>query len=82
MKGNIETKADDSFLVSNIVIDELSIPYRLDCDRSGGGKVLYDREDLLCSLRAKDEKSLIMIFYVELNLHNGNWLINLYRQFN
>ena len=82
VKGNIdvlmvsETKIDNSFPVGNFVINGYSTPYRLDRDSSGGGIMLYVREDIPSNLLATDKKNHFESFYVELNLRNEKWLIN------
>ena len=71
-----KTKIDNSFPVSNFVIDGFSTPYRLDCDSNGGAVILYVREDIPSNLFATDEINHIESFYVELNLHIEKWLIS------
>ena len=41
-----ETKIDDSFPITNFLIDGFSQPYRIDRSSSGGGIMLYVREDI------------------------------------
>ena len=76
LKDDIDVLIDNSFPVSNFVIDGSSTPYRLDRDSSGGGIMLYVREDIPCNLLATDEKNHIESFYVKLNVRNEKWLIN------
>ena len=45
-----ETKIDDSFPIANFLIDGFSQPYRIDRNSSGGGIMLYVREDIPPSL--------------------------------
>ena len=40
-----ETKLDNSFPVSQFLIDGYSPPFRLDRDNNGGGIMLFVRED-------------------------------------
>ena len=67
-KGNIdvsmvsETKINKSFPVGNFVIDGFSKTYRLDRDSSGGGIMLYIREDIPSNLLATDEKITLKVF--------------------
>ena len=70
-----ETKIDDSFPIVNFLIDGFSQPYRIDGNFSGGGIMLYVREDIPSNL-LKVESLLIEGFYVELKLRSKNWLIN------
>ena len=70
-----ETKIDDSFPIANFLIDGLSQPYRIDRNSSGGGIMLYVREDIPSTL-LKVEPLPIEGLYVELRLRSKNWLIN------
>ena len=70
-----ETKIDDSFPIANFLIDGFSQPYRIDRNSSGGGIMLYVREDIPSNL-LKVESLPIEGFYVELKLRSENWLIN------
>ena len=82
MKGNIdvlmvsETKIDNSFPVGDFFIDGFSTPYRLDRDRTGGGIMLFVREDIPSNVLATYEKNHIENFYVELNLRKEKWLLS------
>ena len=70
-----ETKTDDTFPIDNFVIDSYGTRYRLDRNSNGGGILLYIREDIPSYLIAT-EKEPVKSFYVELNLHNENYLIS------
>ena len=70
-----ETKIDDSFPIVNFLIGGFSQPYRIDRNSSGGGIMLYVREDIPSNL-TKVESLPIEGFYVELKLRSENWLIN------
>ena len=70
-----ETKIDDSFPIANFLIDGFSQPYRIDRNSSGGGIMLYVREDIPSNL-LKVESLPIEGFYVELKLRSKNWLLN------
>ena len=70
-----ETKIDDSFPIVNFLIGGFSQPYRIDRNSSGGGIMLYVREDIPSNL-IKVESLPIEGFYVELKLRSENWLIN------
>ena len=45
-----ETKIDDSFPIANFLIDGFNQPYRIDRNSSGGGIMLYLREDIPSNL--------------------------------
>ena len=70
-----ETKINDSFPIANFLIDGFSQPYRIDRNSSGGGIMLYVKEDIPSNL-VKVESLPIEGFYVELKLRSENWLIN------
>ena len=70
-----ETKSDDSFPIANFLIGGFSQPYRIDRNSSGGGIMLYFREDIPSNL-LKVESLPVDGFYVELKLRSKNWLIN------
>ena len=62
-----ETKIDDNFPIANFLIDGFSQPYRIDRNSSGGGIMLYVREDIPSNL-LKVEPLPMEGFYVELKL--------------
>ena len=62
-----ETKIDDSFPIANFLIDGFSQPYRIDRNSSGGGIMLYVREDIPSNL-LKVESLPIDGFCFELKL--------------
>ena len=70
VKGNVdvlmisETKIDDSFPVSQFLIEGFCTPYRLDRNSKGGGILLYVREDIPSNLITVDINP-IENFYVE-----------------
>ena len=66
-----ETKTDNSFPSANFLIDGFSQPYRIDRNSSGGGIMLYVREDIPSNL-LKVESLPIEGFYVELKLQSKN----------
>ena len=41
-----ETKSDDSFLNLQFSVDGFSEPFKIDRNRSGGGVMIYDRDDI------------------------------------
>ena len=72
-----ETKLDDSFPIANFLTDDFSQPYRIDRNSSGGGIMLYVREDIPSNL-LKVESVPIEGFYVELKLRSKIWLNKLF----
>ena len=70
-----KTEIDETFPVSNFVIDGYSTPYKLDRNSNGVGILLYIREDIPSYIIATEKKP-VESFYVELNLRNEKYLIN------
>ena len=67
----------NSFPIANFLIDGFSQPYKIDRNSSGGGIMLYFREDIPSNILKVEVESLpIEVFYVELKLQSENWLIN------
>ena len=46
----VETKLDNSYPTSQFLIDSYSAPFRRDRNKSGGGILVYVREDIPCKL--------------------------------
>ena len=69
-----ETKLDNSFPVSQFLIDGYSPPFRLDRDNNGGGIMLFVREDFPCKLLSVENHPMEG-FYVEINLRKTKWLL-------
>ena len=69
-----ETKLDNSFPVSQFLIDGYTPPFRLDCDNNGGGIMLFVREDIPCKLLSIENHPMEG-FYVEINLRKTKWLL-------
>ena len=72
----METKLDDSFPNSQLSVDGLSEPFRIDRNRSGGVVMMYVRDDVPSKLLTKhffpnDIKGL----FVELNFRKSEWLL-------
>ena len=67
-----ETKIGDSFPIANFLIHGFGQPYRIHRNSSGGGIMLYVREDI----PSRVESLPIEGFYVELKLRSKNWLTN------
>ena len=67
-----EIKIDGSFPIASFLVDGFSQPYRIDRNSSGGGIILYIREEIPSNF----ESLPIEGFYVELKLRSKKWLIN------
>ena len=70
-----ETKLDDSFPQGQFLIDGFHSPFRFDRNKSGGGILLYVREDISTKILSHDFPSAER-FFVEIILHKKKWLIN------
>ena len=70
-----ETKIDDSFPSANLLIDSFGQPYKIDRNSSGGGTMLFVREDVPSNLLTVDSVRKEG-FYVELKLRSEKWFIN------
>ena len=72
-----ETKLNDTFPVSQFHIDEFSKPYRLDRNRSGGGVIIYVREDIPSKILSKHVlPTEIEALFIELNFRKCKWLLS------
>ena len=71
-----ESKLDDSFSLGQFLIDGFHAPFKIDCDKSGGGIMLYIRKDI--PGRVLSHKFLSAeSFFVEIILfHKKKRLIN------
>ena len=63
-----ETKLDDSFPEGQFLIDGFHSPFRFDCNKHGGGIMLYVREDIPTKLLSHDFP-FTESFFVETNLY-------------
>ena len=83
VSGNIdilivsEAKLDNSFPVSQFLIDGYTSPFRLDRRNNGGGITLFVRDDISCKLLSV-ENHLMDGLYVEINLRKTKWLLCCY----
>ena len=67
-----ETKLDDSFPVSQFLIQGFSIPFRLDRNKNGGGILLYTRSNITSTkLNKYIVKNEIEAFFVKIRLRNS-----------
>ena len=68
-------KIDDIFPKGQFLIKGFHLPFRFDHNRSGGGVMLYVREDILAKLLSHSFP-LAESFFVEINLYKKKWLVN------
>ena len=68
-----ETKNDSSFPSVQFHLAGYAAPYRLDRNATGGGILLYIREDIPSKLLNTD--LLIEGFFVEIRLRKKKWLL-------
>ena len=69
-----ETKLDNSFPVSQFLVDDYTPPFRLDRDNNRGGIMLFVREDIPCKLLSIKNRPMEG-FYVEINLRKTKRLL-------
>ena len=81
INGNIdifmisETKLDETFPAAQFYLQDFCDPYRSDCNRNGGGIMLYIREDIPSRLIEKKLRNNSEYFFVEINLRKKKWLL-------
>ena len=81
MKNNIdiliisETKADDAFPDGQFFLDGFEAPFCLDQNRSGGGIMLFIRNDNLAKVVSTNDRPNEN-FQVELNIRRIKWVLN------
>ena len=63
-----ETKLDETFPAAQFYLQDFCDPYRSDCNRNGGGIMLYIREDIPSHLIEKKLRNNSEYFFVETNL--------------
>ena len=66
-----ETKIDDSFPLTQFLIEGFTTPYRLDRNGSGGGILVYIRKDIRSKLIPTDFSNREG-FFLELNVRKRN----------
>ena len=72
-----ETKIDDLFPESQLLIEDFSTPYRLDRSAKSGGILLCIKEDVPSRyLKKITANELFEGFSVELNLRSEKWLLS------
>ena len=71
-----EAKLDDSYPMSQFLIEGFAEPYRLDRDKNGGGILIYVRDFIPCKrLRKHTFPHDIEGMVVELNFRKSKWLL-------
>ena len=71
-----ETKIDMSFLTSPFVIQDFATPFRLDRTNTGGGILVYFRDDIASKLlNISCESSDTECITIEVNLGKTKWLL-------
>ena len=71
----LESKLDDLFPETRILIEGFGKPFRLDQNRNGGGISLFNRSDIPAKVISTD-KNPFERFYNELNFRKKKWLLN------
>ena len=71
-----ETKLDDSFPSVQFKIEGFTIPYRYDRNDTGGGLLLYIKEDISSRLLQCKSQCNIESLSVEINLRKRKWFLN------
>ena len=69
-----ETKIDESFPISQFLIDGFSSPYRLDRNSNGGGILVYFKNNIITKSLKTINLSIEAIF-IEMNLRSKKWLL-------
>ena len=71
------TRLDDTFLLSQFILEGFTPPYRFDRTVHGGGLMLFIREDIPSKLLPNVNPSgNIENIFVEINLKSKEWLIS------
>ena len=71
-----ETQIDDTFPAAQFFIKGFSAPYRQDKNRTGGGLLLFVREDVPSRILNPKSKTDIETLSVEINLRKRKWFLN------
>ena len=72
-----ERKVDPSFPSSQFAIESFSSPFRLDRNSSGGGIVLFVREEIPSKLLSEyKSNSSVENIFIETNLRSKTWLLS------
>ena len=71
-----ETKIDESFPLSQFMIDGFSMPYRRDRNDHGGGIIVYFRNNITVKLlQLENLPSDIEAISTEMNIKSKEWLL-------
>ena len=71
-----ETKIDESFPLSQFMIDRFSMPYCRDRNAHGGGILVYFRNNItLKLLKTENLPSDIQAIFIEMNIKSKKWLL-------
>ena len=71
-----ETRIDESFPLSQFMIDEFSMPYRRDREANGGGILVYFRNNITAKLlNFENLPSDIDAIFTEMNIKSKKWLL-------
>ena len=71
-----EIKINESFLISQFVIDGFSLPYRLDRNAHGGGILMYLRNNVTAKLlKLENLQSDIEAIFIEIYIKSKKWLL-------
>ena len=71
-----EAKIDESFPLSQFMIDGFSMPYRRDRNAHGGGILVYFRNNITSKLlKIENLPSDIEAIFIEMNIKSKKWLL-------
>ena len=71
-----ETKIDDAFPTAQIFIKGFSAPYRQERNRTGGGLLLFVREDVPSRILNPKSETDIETLSVKINFRKRRWFLN------
>ena len=71
-----KTKIDDAVPTAQFFIKGFSAPYIQDRNRTGGGMLLFDREDVPSRILNPKLKTDIETLLVEINIRKRKWFLN------
>ena len=71
-----ETKLDDTFPLCQFYLEGVTMSYRLDRNRNGGGVIIYISEDIPIKILEKHKLPQdVEGMFVELNVRKSKWLL-------
>ena len=72
-----ETKVDHTFSSSQFAIEGFGSPFRLDRNSSGGGIMLFVREEIPSKLLSEYKpNSSVENIFIDINLRSKKWLLS------